>query len=338
MLEAILNSNPFALLAVGVVIVFVLMFIFVKPDKKKSKSKKAKVEPVKKAEESSQKKEETEKPETAETTAVKKETDEAQETQETSAEELPDKTDEDSADGNVIVTKKKVKKVKSKPEITQVYQRTEKKEVVEEKTEETGVSDELLGKAQFVNTSKKVSRFAGFSTEKSDDAKNDELVSDEFVQYVAEDCEDCKRIVTHFDHSRRLSKIIKDNSFDQMFMEHLTDHYLNMDFSKHLRDIDEKIYEKASEMLSNSDAKVLVETSDSNIPAEQIKNDKEFMRQWLETRKAQERDALLGRVDNSELIDEATEKMIANDVKITAKNLIVGSAIMNRKSLKHNKK
>ena len=36
MLEAILNSNPFALLAVGVVVVFVLMFIFVRPDKKKS--------------------------------------------------------------------------------------------------------------------------------------------------------------------------------------------------------------------------------------------------------------------------------------------------------------
>ena len=37
MLEAILNSNPFALLAIGVAIVFTLMFIFVRPDKKKSK-------------------------------------------------------------------------------------------------------------------------------------------------------------------------------------------------------------------------------------------------------------------------------------------------------------
>ena len=328
MLEAILNSNPFALLAVGVVVVFVLMFIFVRPDKKKSK--KTKVEPVKKAEKTPEKQEVTEKTETTDADATaKKETDESQETH-----ELPD----ESKDENVVVTKKKVKKTKTKPEITQVYQRTERKQVHEENNEESGISDELLEKAQFVNTSKKVSRFAGFSTEKSDAANNDELVSDEFVQEVAEDCDDCKRIVTHFDHSRRLSKIIQDNSFDQMFMEHLTDHYLNMDFSKHLRDIDERIFERASTMLSNSDTKVLVESADSDVPVEQIKNDKEFMRQWLETRRAQERAALMGKIDNSEAFDETTEKMITNDVKITAKNLIVGSAIMNRKSLRHNKK
>ena len=332
MLEAILNSNPFALLAVGVVIVFVLMFVFVRPDKKKLK--KPKVEQVKKSEDSA-KPEVTEKTETTETSGEEnKETSQPQGSQD-SAE---DKNADENQDENVVKIKKKVKKTKTKPEITQVYQRTEKKQVIEEKSEESGISDELLQKAQFVNTSKKVSRFAGFSTEKSDEAKNDELVSDEFVQDIAENCEDCKRIVTHFDHSRRLSKIIQDNSFDQMFMEHLTDHYLNMDFSKHLRDIDEKIYERASTMISNSDTKVLVESSDSDIPVEQIKNDKEFMRQWLETRKAQEYAALTGKNDNSEIIDEETERMVNNDVKITAKNLIVGSAVMNRKSLTHNKK
>ena len=101
--------------------------------------------------------------------------------------------------------------------------------------------------------------------------------------------------------------------------------------------IDEKIYERASEMLSNSDTKVLVEDSNSDIPVEQIKNDKEFMKSWLETRKMQEYSNLINSAKD-EIEDRVLDRAIAHDLNLNAKNLIVASVVMNRKSLKRNKK
>lgn len=320
MLEAILNSNPFALLVVGVVIVFILMFVFVRPDKKKS-NKSGKPTEKKQDKTDGEKKEKIE--------AVDK----------TAQESVTEKlVDEHTEENNVDKTKKKVKKAKTKPEITQVYQRTEKKHIAEEKQVDDGVSEEMLAKAQFVNTSKKVSKFAGFAESvQQETAADDGLISEEMASEIAENCEDCKRIVKHFDHSRRLSKIIQDDSFDQMFMEHLTEHYMNIDVDRHLRNIDEKIYERASEMLSNSDTKVLVEDSNSDIPVEQIKNDKEFMKSWLETRKMQEYSNLINSAKD-EIEDRVLDRAIAHDLNLNAKNLIVASVVMNRKSLKRNKK
>ena len=325
MLEAILNSNPFALLAIGVVIVFTLMFIFVRPDKKKSKKSGKESD---KKQEASAKQEKTDGDEKS-----KSETAEPEKEQNVT-EEVTKETQESTAK-----SKKKVKKAKTKPEITQVYQRTEKKEVVQEKTADDGISEEMLSKAQFVNTSKKVSKFAGFKEDTAPEETfvEDGLISEEMGTELADNCDDCKRIIKHFDHSRRLSKIIKDDSFDQMFMEHLTEHYMNMDIHRHLRDIDAKIYEKASEMLSNSDAKVLVEDDSSDIPVEQIKNDREFMKTWLETRKRQEYESLVASA-KEEYNDEMVDRIITHDVKINAKNLVMASAVMNRKSLKRNKK
>ncbi len=318
MLDAILNSNPFITLLVGVVIVFILMFIFVRPDKKKKSTK-----------ESSKNKDEakaTEKKE-KDDDLVKKTIEE------------PEAQVDVSKSEEIKPPKKKVKKAKTKPEINQVYQRTEKKQQVEEKTSDDGISDELLSKAQFVNTSKSISKFVGFASNKDENIGEDGLeINEGVIEEISKNCDDCKRIVTHFDHSRRLSKIIKDDSFDQMFMEHLTDHYLNIDVDKHLRNIDEKIFERASTMLSNSDTKVLVESDSSDIPAEKIKNDKDFMRSWLENRRLQEQQVMMSSSNNEEQIDEAKEKMIVNDLKITAKNLVVASAIMQRKGMKHNKK
>ena len=325
MLEDILNSNPFALLAVGVVIVFILMFVFVRPDKKKSKSSKS----TDKKQESTTKQEKTddgEKEKTEKDDNLEKQTIEASDDDKT-ADEL-----------STAKTKKKVKKAKIKPEITQVYQRTEKKQVTEEQKTDDGISEEMLGKAQFVNTSKKVSKFAGFKEDVvQEQISDDGLISEEMSRDIAGDCDDCKRIIKHFDHSRRLSKIIKEDSFDQMFMEHLTEHYMNIDVDRHLRDIDEKIYERASELLSNSDTKVLVEDDSADIPVQQIKNDKDFMKSWLETRRMQERANLISSA-KEEYEEIALDRMATRDVNINAKNLVVASVVMNRKSLRRNKK
>ena len=323
MVEVLLNSNPFALLAVGVVIVFILMFIFVRPDKKKSNKNVDK----KKEEVKATKQEKAEDEEKINTEDVDKNKDENV---------TESSVDEDEEENSVNSKKKKVKKAKTKPEITQVYQRTEKKEVVNENVSDDGISEELLSRAQFVNTSKTVSKFAGFNAEQKEDV-DDELISEEFSEEISGNCEECKRIITHFDRSRRLSKIIKEDSFDQMFMDHLTDRYMNIDVNKHLHDIDKRIYERASEMLSNSDVKVLVDSEDSDVPVHEIKNDKDFMRAWLESRKTQQYESLLS--SDADLKSEiATERFVNNDVKITAKNLIVSNAVMNRKGLKRNRK
>ena len=325
MVEAILNSNPFALLAVGVVIVFTLMFVFVRPDKKKSKSSKS----ADKKQESTAKQEKTDGEEKEKTD---KDDNLEKQTTEVSGD---DKTADESSSAK---SKKKVKKTKTKPEITQVYQRTEKKQATEEQKSDDGISEEMLGKAQFVNSSKKVSKFAGFKEDAVQEQSSDDgLISEEMSSDIAEDCDDCKRIVKHFDHSRRLSKIIKEDSFDQMFMEHLTEHYMNIDVDRHLRDIDEKIYERASEMLSNSDTKVLVEDDSADIPVQQIKNDKDFMKSWLETRRRQEQANLISSA-KEEYEEIALDRMATRDVNINAKNLVIASVVMNRKSLRRNKK
>ena len=325
MLEAILNSNPFVLLAVGVVIVFILMFVFVRPDKKKSKSSKS----TDKKQESTTKQEKTddgEKEKTEKDDNLEKQTIEVSD---------DDKTADELSTAKI---KKKVKKAKTKPEITQVYQRTEKKQVTEEQKTDDGISEEMLGKAQFVNTSKKVSKFAGFKEDVvQEQVSDDGLISEEMSSDIAGDCDDCKRIIKHFDHSRRLSKIIKEDSFDQMFMEHLTEHYMNIDVDRHLRDIDEKIYKRASELLSNSDTKVLVEDDSADIPVQQIKNDKDFMKSWLETRRMQEQANLISSA-KEEYEEIALDRMATRDVNINAKNLVVASVVMNRKSLRRNKK
>lgn len=325
MLEAILNSNPFALLAVGVVIVFILMFVFVRPDKKKSKSGKS----TDKKQESTTKQEKTgdgEKEKTEKDDNLEKQTIEVSD---------DDKTADELSTAKI---KKKVKKAKTKPEITQVYQRTEKKQVTEEQKTDDGISEEMLGKAQFVNTSKKVSKFAGFKEDVvQEQVSDDGLISEEMSSDIAGDCDDCKRIIKHFDHSRRLSKIIKEDSFDQMFMEHLTEHYMNIDADRHLRNIDEKIYKRASELLSNSDTKVLVEDDSADIPVQQIKNDKDFMKSWLETRRMQEQANLISSA-KEEYEEIALDRMATRDVNINAKNLVVASVVMNRKSLRRNKK
>lgn len=322
MLEMISNSNPLILLAIGVVIVFVFMFVFIKPDKKKSK----------KSGKETEKKQDV----------VKKEKPEEE------TKEKPEITKSETAEGESVVSedveekKKQTKKTQDKPEITQVYKRTEKIEVPEEKKSDDGISDELLSRAQFVNNSKNISKFVGFKNNDLTESNNellydDGLISEEFSDELAGDCEDCKRIVKHFDHSRRLSKIIKDDSFDQMFMEHLTDKYMKIDVDRHLKSIDQKIYERASEMLSNSSAKILVDDEDSDIPIDKMKNDRDFMKSWLENRKRQEQINLMAGMSD-DIEDVVQNKMIMNDLRLNAKNLVMAEVVMNRKSLRRNKK
>lgn len=305
-----LFSHPFILLMVTTFFMVVIMFIVIKPNKKKKVKSNKKVEEKKKEE-------------PAEQTEVKP--DENKETAE-------EKTEEPKQ-------KKVVKKAKEKPKIEPVFQKkVEKKETVE--TEEVVSDDGIETRAQFVKTSNKVSKFVGLR----DVSEMEELAQDSLIQELPleENCEVCEKVSTHFDHSRRLSKIVKEDLFDQMFAEHLSSHYLNIDEKRHLRISDnfsEKLYDRAIKTLSNSDVKLLIdEDKNEGKPVDQMKNDKKFMREWLENRKKEEYAKIMANSTDEADIDDETADMIAEDVDISVKNIVVVDSLLNRKGKRNTKK
>ena len=308
------DSNPLIALAIGVVIVFVLMFIFVKPPKSKKKHT------VK-----TDKKTSTDKPEKSD-----------------KEEKVEQPTTSDAAETSNVKKKKHLKKAKTKPEITQVYKRTvgQQKTSNEIKDENNnGVDDDLESRAQFVKTSNKVSKFIGLSDVVNQEES--EMVQEGFsempVSDFDENCDDCQKKVRHFDHSRRLSKMIQEDSFDDMLEAHISDKYLNINADKHLGvspDFAEKLYGRAMNTISNSDIKVLVESETEEKPVEQIRNDKDYMKTWLEQRRHTELSKLMmesGSSSDEVLSDDFVEE-VKTDIDLTPKNIIVVDAVLNRKS------
>jgi len=322
-----LNSNPLIALAIGVVVTFVLMFIFVKPGKSKKKKDNKKTDSKK------EQNEKTDKSEKVET-------------------EQPVKTDESNVDSEqketleeknkVSKSKKKVHKSKSKPEITQVYKRTEGSEKVTVKEDEKDFNsdDDLEKRAQFVKTSSKVSKFMGLSDisqiEEAQDIVNQEF-SESVTQEPQEDCEICEKIIKHFDHSRRLSKMVQENSFDDMLEAHISDHYLKMDVDRHLglgNDFSEKLLERTLKTLANSDVKVLANSDNGEEkPVERIRSDKEYMRTWLENKRREELNKLMAETNQPQgyVVNEELEAELKDDIDLSPKNIMVVDSILNRK-------
>ncbi len=322
-----LNERPFLVLIVGVVIVFVLMFIFVKPGKKKKKTtdKKEKHEKV-----STDKVEEN--------------------TKDESKVVVPDEVKEtDSVDGQTteIKKKKKVHKSSQKPEVTQVYKRTTSiieggSEKPAHVLEEESRLDNLEKRAQFVKSSNKVSKFVGWSDIVEDEVQAMEaMVQDEFyAEENNEPCEICQDTsARHFDHSRRLSKMIQDDSFDDMLQAHISEKYLNFNSGRHLSltsDFEERLYERALKTLSNGDVKVLVDDEKHDVPVEQLRNDKAFMREWLEDRKRAELSKLMTPQDeiHQDDFNEEFAERVKNDIDLSPKNIVVVDALLKRKGRK----
>ena len=325
-------SNPFILLAFGVVVVFVLMFILVKPDK----GKKKKVEKALPPKEEKKVEEKPKEEESEETLVIV-----------SGESEKEKKTDENLKEEKSEVKKtKSVKKSKQKPEITQVYKRT----IVETKTDDNAdVGDDsksdLAKRAQFVKSTGKVSKLVGFSDIVEEELKAVESLTEQPVQDYQEGCEACEKKVKHFDHSRRLSKMVQDGSFDDMLEAHISEKYLNINVDKHLKmgdDFSEKLFDRALKTLSNSASKVLVEDEDNaeGVPVAKIKNDKEFMKSWLEERKREELARIMVTSDSgseNEVSDEFVEK-VSHDVDLSPKNIVVVDALLKRKGTGRNKK
>lgn len=319
-----LNERPFLVLFVGVVIVFVLMFIFVKPGKKKKK------------------------------TSDKKQKDSTDKVDEKIKEESKvvvsdDVKKIDAKDGQTteIKKRKKIHKSSQKPEVTQVYKRTTSTaETVSEKPahvlEEESRLDSLEKRAQFVKSSNKVSKFVGWSDIIEDEMQAIEAIAqDEFLtEENDKPCEICHDTTArHFDHSRRLSKMIQDDSFDDMLQAHISEKYLNFNSDRHLSlsgNFEEKLYERALKTLSNSDVKVLVDDEKYDVPVEQLRNDKLFMREWLEDRKRVELAKLMIPQDeiHQDDVNEEFAERVKHDIDLSPKNIVVVDALLKRKGRK----
>ena len=150
---------------------------------------------------------------------------------------------------------KKDKKADKKPKIVQVYKRESR--VKEDSGESKKALDPIYDRnVEFVNTSKNIAKFKSFA----DETKEESTPTDEFgfVEDVQEDCEFCESGTKHFDHSRRLSKAIREDNFDNMFDSHLSEKYMNINSNRHLNlsaDFDKKLFERTEQMMHNSDCK-----------------------------------------------------------------------------------
>lgn len=305
------NSNPLLALLIGVVVVFVFMFIFVKPPKgKKGKQKKDEKQVVDKKQDDDK------------------------------SEKVSDKTDKSETDSSNVKKKKHLHKAKQKPEIVQIYKRTTSSSLKKddaEKEENTSFDDDLEKRAQFVKTTNKISKFIGLSDVVNEEQQLEEM---EFVepqiQAIEEDCDLCKKKIKHFDHSRRLSKMVKEETFDDMLDAHISDKYMNINTGRHLKlssDFEKKLYDRALSTLCNSDAKVIVGSDDNNVPAEQVKNDKDYMKKWLDDRKQEEYLKMIiksGNSDNDELSEEFIND-VKTDIDLSPKNVVVVDAVLKRK-------
>ena len=293
-----LNENPLVVFGFLAVIIFVLMYAFTKVKKKK---------PVKKEEPKVEKKEEP-----------------------SATEESSTETPEEPP------IKIRAKWAKTRPQIEQIYKRAVAKAEAEQKKEDI---DEFEGKeAQFVKSTGKVAKFIGFQEVQKKDEEFVEKAVQEMQEQAEQDCAICEPKMTHFDRTRRLSKMIRDDAFDDMLEAHISGHYLNIDEKRHLRiseDFSEKLFDRAMKTLSNSDVKVLVDTEDSqDKPFEKMRGDKDFMKQWLADRKRENMAAFVSSIDNEDSKDELTAEeieSIENDISLNPKNVIVVDSIINRK-------
>ncbi len=144
-----------------------------------------------------------------------------------------------------------------KPKIVQVYKR--ERVETDDSRETKKVYDPIYDRSvEFVNTSKNIAKFKSFAEEKKEEEQVENVDDFGFVQDVQEDCEFCENKAKHFDHSRRLSKAIKEDNFDNMFDSHITEKYMNINSNNHLNlneDFERKLFERTEKMISNSNCK-----------------------------------------------------------------------------------
>ena len=236
-------------------------------------------------------------------------------------------SDKNESSSEEIQKKKKLRK--TKPEITHVYEKKQIQTKVEQKKEiDTKAEEELLKKMQFVSSSGKISRLKPYINE--DNNQNEILEFEDLTELVKPEIEEKK---SRFDRSRRLSQMIKDDSFDDLFCSHISDKYLNIDIDKHIKtcdEIQEKLFQRAADTMANSESKVVV-TNDGVV--EELK-DKESMKKWLETKRRQEIAKLMVDDSNQNSDDSVYDEILEDDLNLDSKTILVVDSILKRKGKK----
>ncbi len=241
--------------------------------------------------------------------------------------------------------KKKIKifKEKLQPKVEKVYvrEKVDEPNEIEKETKSDISEDELLEKMQFVKSSKKVSKLRAITDEER--AEKEALLQAQLEEQQAHEHvnepQEVKKSSKHFDHSRRLSRCIECGSVDELFCPHLSDKYMNINTDRYLRvgdNFEEALYARTSKMLANSGAKIFVDEDYDNeegdvTPSKAFKNDKEYMKEWLEKRKREEFAKL---VMNNTSSEEETQEIMVDDINLNAKNLLVVSSVMKRKTFR----
>ncbi len=300
-------SNPLIILLAATLIVTALMFLFVGRKKKKNK----KVEKVYDKETGEKKAEKIEK---------------VEEIQKSDNEEKAQKTDdfdEKRSDLFEKVEENDENASKKEKKITKVYVR-KIKETNAKSVDESQVVDkyqQLSDRAEFVKTSKTVSKFGSFKTDEQLAAEA--AANEASAEVKQEDCVICEEIKTRIDHSKRLSKIIKDGDFDNLFVSHITEHYLNVDPGRHLSSkIENDIFKRANELVENGTSRAL--DSESQIEYNKIKGDKEKLRFWFEQTVPV----------SSENIEEPEDDFQLEANNFSLKNMLLAEALLKRKKMK----
>lgn len=275
--------------------------------------------------------------------------DNKQKDEETNA--LSETEDDSKTEENVLETKTEKKEQKSKrklkklkPEIVRVYekkqlQKKEEKAIVPSDLKEKE-EQELLKKMQFVKTSKTVSRLKPYTI----DELNENLIEENNVN--ADEVKEAQNLVseleksTHFDRTRRLSKMIKEDAFDDMFCSHISEKYMNMDaLERHIRNCDEiqnKLFDRAAKTIAYSKSKVSI-SEDGKI--NQVTN-KDKDKVFIEEKRREELAKMMidSNQENKYISEDELIDNIHDDFDLSARNVLIVDSILNRKGKKNVKK
>lgn len=337
-----LLANPILIVVTVLLFMAFLVIVFLKPKKKKQ----AKVEKVFAApEKKEQQTEATTKSEEQEGEPEFKTTEEG--------EPLTEKSEEVNqseivTEKSEIKKKQKIVKSKEKPKIEQVFKREKKEDDTSTSTEiSPDISEEdLLGRMQFVKSSKKISKLRNLTDEEKAQQKllqetivEEPFFTDSVSSEITESETKKPEKPKHFDHTRRISRCIECGSVDELFCPHLSERYLNINTDRHLRlddNFEEALFARTTKMLANSGAKMLSDQDDDEYeenytPSKSLKNDKEYMKEWLEKRRREEFAKLV--VTNKPVEEESYTEDDIDDINLSVKNLLIARSVMKRKSI-----
>lgn len=305
--------NPLFLIAFILIVLVIIVKVILKPDKKKNDNKAEMI-----TTEQSEPVDEVVKQEPVQMDIVKQETEKRE--------------------------KKKLRKLK--PEITKVYEKKElkptdesKNKILEEKSQK---EEDILKSMQFVKSSKNIERLKPLTASELEERERLRLEQEFLAQTAEQEIDvfnekiDLKSKSTHFDRTRRLSKMIKEDSLDNMFCSHITEKYMNMDdLEKHLRNCDEiqnKLFNRVAETLVNSEIRLTNDVNGNN-------DEKGIQIDELERRKREKIAKLISESNNLndlEIEENELDQIIEEGVDLSARNVLIIDAILKRKGRKNN--